>query len=79
MATETVRSVAEEFSLVEDELLVAKALINWAGPIPEIDTPRECRAWMLVDAIAADRGIEADKLAATLDEEREAEDRHDGA
>jgi hypothetical protein len=58
-------AAAAAFSLEDDELLVAEALF---ALITELDaptesaTPRECRAWMLLDTIATGRGLSIAEL-----------------
>jgi hypothetical protein len=39
----------------QDWLLVIEALTQYAGP--DIDTPRQCRAWDLAEEIAAREGL----------------------
>ena len=45
----------EEFHS-QDWLLVIEALTQYAGP--KIETPRQCRAWELAEAIATREGLE---------------------
>lgn len=58
-------AAAAAFSLEDDELLVAEALFAW---LAELDAPtksataKECRAWMLLDTIAAGHGLSVAEL-----------------
>lgn len=58
----------------QDWLIVLEALVAWAGPPADAargttDTPRERRAWDLVDRIAADVGLPSDDLLFQIDED----------
>lgn len=52
----------------QDLLLVAKALILWAGQSSH-ETPCACRAWELVAEIAAELGFSPEELVTEIDPE----------
>lgn len=53
----------------QDWLLIAEALVEWAGNPNEIESPREERAWELVDMIAIDQALPANELIDQIDDD----------
>lgn len=51
----------------EDWLLIAEALVNWAGPPESVDTKRGGRAYQLVEAIAFDQDMTLEELQTRLE------------
>lgn len=51
----------------QDLLLIAEALIHWAGPSNHDETPRQRRAWGLIAEIAAELGLSHDDLVEAID------------
>ncbi|EMA48623.1 hypothetical protein [Halococcus salifodinae] len=52
----------------QDQLLVAEALVQFAG-VPRDLSSRERRAWQLAEAIIADIGVEMDEFVRQIDSE----------
>lgn len=58
----------------QDWLIVFEALVSWAGPPADAargttDTPRERRAWELVDTVAAEVGLSPEELPFQIDDD----------
>lgn len=54
---------------VQDWALIVEALVNWAGNPSQLETPRERRAWILIEIIAADMGCTPCELIELIDDE----------
>lgn len=57
--------------IYEDWLLIAEALVDWAGEPYEILDDRQIRAYQLVEYIALDLGLSLDEMAEELDIDHE--------
>lgn len=53
----------------QDWALIAEALAQFAGNPNELETPREWRAWVLVEAIADDQGLAPSELIRQIDDD----------
>lgn len=53
----------------QDWIIVIEALASWSGSPKRVETPREERAWELIETIAATQGLEASELLRQVDQE----------
>lgn len=53
----------------QDWALITEALVSWAGNPTALETPRERRAYEIVEVIAGDQGCTPGELVATIDTE----------
>lgn len=54
---------------VQDWALIVEALVDWAGNPTQLETPRERRAWLLIEIIAADLGCTPTELIELIDDQ----------
>lgn len=54
---------------LQDWAIIAEALVQWAGNPNKLETPREERAYELVEEIAAEIGISPSTLIKQVDDE----------
>lgn len=53
----------------KDWLIVLEALAQWAGDPANYSSPRQERAWELIDMIAMEHGLPPNRLVEQIDDE----------
>jgi hypothetical protein len=65
---DVIRREPDEFE-TQDWIIVVEALANWSGPPGAVETPREERAWELIEAIGREQQLQPGELLRQIDRE----------